>query len=290
MEQVKFHILDVFTEKKYAGNQLAVVESYGKFSSKEMQNLAREFHFSETTFIESGNEETAEYEVRIFTIDLEVPFAGHPTLGTAWIIRNEILGGKPDKVTLNLKAGDIPVFFSGDEGEMVQLPPVFSDCYKPSDVATILGIEEKDILTDTPIETVSTGVPFIMVPLGSLIAVKKCNVHTGLLYDFVKDKEAQLIFVFTKETQEEENHMHARMFGHYYGVPEDPATGSANGCFAGYLLKHGVFGKDNLDIRVEQGYEISRPSILKIKASWKDEQIEVRVGGNVIKTCEGFLV
>jgi len=289
MKQLKFRILDVFAEQKYTGNQLAVVESFGALSDGAMLDIAREFNFSETTFIQSKKPGEKGWPVRIFTPAGEVPFAGHPTLGTAWVIRRELAKNDSEKIVLDLAAGAIPVTFRGDDAEMTQLPPVFGAHVDHAQAARVLGIDESDIRVDLPIEIVSTGFPFLITPLTGLDAVARCHVDTMLLRDFVKDLDAKMFFVFTDHAEHSENRIRARMFGHYYKIPEDPATGSAAGCLAGYLLKHAVLGEGDVSARIEQGFEMGRPSILTISARHEGGEMLIQVAGRVIKTAEGFL-
>jgi len=289
MARLKFHILDVFAEQKYAGNQLAVVESFGALDDDAMLDIAREFNFSETTFIQAKEPGKKGWPVRIFTPIGEVPFAGHPTLGTAWIIREELAKGEGEEIVLDLFAGAIPVTFRGDDAEMTQLPPVFGTRVDHAGAAKVLGLDESDIRVDLPVQVVSTGLPFLITPLADLDAVARCRVDTKLLHDFVGDLDAKLFFVFTDHAERPENHIRARMFGDYYDIPEDPATGSAAGCLAGYLKEHAVLGEGEVSARIEQGFEMGRPSILAISAGGEGGKMLIRVAGRVFKTAEGFL-
>ena len=289
MTRFKFHILDVFAERKYAGNQLAVVENFGALADDAMLDIAREFNFSETTFIQGKRPGKKGWPVRIFTPGGEVPFAGHPTLGTAWIIREELAQGSADDIVLDLAAGSIPVMFTEDTAEMTQLPPIFGARADHAKAARVLGLDESDIRVDLPVEVVSTGLPFLITPLTGLDAVARCRVDTSLLHEFVEDLDAKMFYVFTDHAEFPENRIRARMFGDYYDITEDPATGSAAGCLAGYLLRHAVLGEGEVSARIEQGFEMGRPSILTISAREEGGKILVRVAGRVIKTAEGFL-
>jgi len=291
MNRLPFYILDVFTENKYAGNQLAVFRNAGGISSAEMQSIAREINFSETTFILSDEPNNGGFEVRIFTPKEEVPFAGHPTLGTAHIIHRKILQEKPNQVILNLKVGQIPVDFTQDGYSwMKQIQPVFGQQHKPENLAKILGIDVSEIDERIPIQEVSTGLPFFIVPLKNMAALKKAKIDKQKYFDYIKVTLAKGILIFCPETHETQNHISVRVFVDYYGVPEDPATGSGNGCLAGYLVKYRYFRKDNINIRSEQGYEIGRPSLLLLKAEQRDEIINISVGGKSIIVAEGVFV
>ena len=288
MGKLTFYIVDVFSEKKYTGNQLAVFRRAEVLSSDEMQHIAREINFSETTFILSEEQRNGGFEVRIFTPKEEVPFAGHPTLGTAHIIRNEILQGKAEKVFLNLKVGQIPVTFSQDGYcWMKQIEPTFGQQHKPETIATILGLDVAEIDARYPIEEVSTGLPFFIVPLKSISALKYSKIDKEKYFDLIKDTWAKGILVFCPETHEPQNDISVRVFADYYGIPEDPATGSGNGCLAGYLVKHRYFVQKIINIRSEQGYEIGRPSLLLLKAVRGDANINISVGGKTIIVAQG---
>jgi trans-2,3-dihydro-3-hydroxyanthranilate isomerase len=288
MGKLTFYIVDVFAEKKYTGNQLAVFRRAEVLSSDEMQHIAREINFSETTFILSEEQRNGGFEVRIFTPKEEVPFAGHPTLGTAHIIRNEILQGKAEKVFLNLKVGQIPVTFSQDGYcWMKQIEPTFGQQHKPETIAAILGLDVAEIDARYPIEEVSTGLPFFIVPLKSISALKYSKIDKEKYFDLIKDTWAKGILVFCPETHEPQNDISVRVFADYYGIPEDPATGSGNGCLAGYLVKHRYFVQKIINIRSEQGYEIGRPSLLLLKAERGDANINISVGGKTIIVAQG---
>lgn len=295
MTELTFYIVDVFAERKYEGNQLAVVRNAGGLSDEKMQQITREMNYSETTFITSEQERNGGYDVRIFTPGGEVPFAGHPTLGTAYLIRQEIVKQPVETIHLNLKVGQIPVTFKKTEqGEdilwMKQIEPTFGETLDVDSISQVLGIDQQQIDDRFPIQEVSTGIFTLIVPLRSLNAIKNIKINKDQYFKLVENTTAKLILAFCPETYHQPNDLNVRVFGDYYGVPEDPATGSANGCLAGYLVKHRYFGSNPIDLRVEQGYEINRPSLLSIKASDQDGKIDVNVGGKVVMIAEGKLV
>jgi len=289
-----FYIVDVFAEEKYSGNQLAVFRFVQELSEKEMQQIAREMNFSETTFVLSDEETNGGYDVRIFTPKTEVPFAGHPTLGTAYIIQKEIVKKSVKEIVLNLKAGRIPVIFGNakecsDVLWMRQLEPVFGDTDDAEVLSKILSLDIKEIDDRFPIQHVSTGLPTVIVPLKSLKSVKRANVVNSKYLDFTEYIDAKTILIFCPEVYNKENDLNVRFFAGRYGIPEDPATGSANGCLAGYLIKHRYFEKEKIDIKVEQGYEVSRPSLILLKAEKKGKKIIIHVGGRVKTIAKGEL-
>ncbi len=287
----RFYIVDVFAKRKYSGNQLAVVLPQGKISGGEMQKIAAEFNFSETTFILSSEAGADGFSVRIFTPREEVPFAGHPTLGTAFIIRNELLKGSADTITLDLPVGPIPVSCGGGSNIlwMKQINPLFGGTYAAEGAAEMIGVSAADIDGRFPVQEVSTGLPFIIIPLKSLAAVKKARTVTEKYNEFFAGRRPLPVFLFSAETYSGENQLNARMFADLFGIAEDPATGSACGCLAGYLVRHRYFGPGKIDIRVEQGYEIGRESILYLRAEESGARIDVNVGGEVFMVAGGML-
>ena len=294
MTGLTFYLVDVFAEEKYAGNQLSVVRNASALSSDQMQRIANEMHFSETTFILSDKEQNGGYDVRIFTPAREMPFAGHPTLGTAYVIRQNIVERIINKVVLNLKVGQIPVTFEKDkEGQeivwMKQIPPIFGKIFDAEQVSEVLGLDVNEINGKFPIQEVSTGVPFVIVPLKTLDAVKRVRIDKNKHSQLTKETQAEIL-VFCPETYNKENNLNVRVFVDLFGIPEDPATGSANGCLAGYLSHYRYFGSDVVDVRVEQGCEMGRPSLLHLKAGKGRNGIQVHVGGKVVMVANGELV
>ncbi|MCW3981197.1 MAG: PhzF family phenazine biosynthesis protein [Candidatus Bathyarchaeota archaeon] len=293
MRRLIFCIVDVFAEKKYGGNQLAVFRNAGKSTDSEMQSIAKEMNYSETTFIRSDEpSQNGGYDVRIFTPKIELPFAGHPTLGTAYVINHEIAKNPTTTLVLNLKAGQIPVTFGDRKGFgeilwMKQLPPTFGQTFEASTVSEVLNLDEKQIDDRFPIQDVSTGVPVIIVPLKTLDAVKQARINREEYFEFIKGVEAKTFLIFCAETYKKENDLNVRFFADYFGIAEDPATGSANGCLTAYLVKHRYFGEGNIDVRVEQGYEVGRPSLLFLRGEECDSRVSVQVGGKVIMVAKG---
>lgn len=292
---MKFYIVDVFAEEKYTGNQLAVFTDAGFLSDKQMQRIAKEMNYSETTFVVSPDVREGGYDVRIFTPEQELPFAGHPTLGTAYVLQQEIIKQPAQTIILNLKVGQITVSLHYSNGFvdwlwMQQLPPTFHQLFTAETMSQILNLEPTEIDSRFPIQEVSTGVPFIIVPLKTKSALKRIKVNKDKCFELISTTQAKSILVFCPETYNPVNDLSVRVFADYFGVPEDPATGSANGCLAGYLVQYSYFGEEPINLQVEQGYEIGRPSLLLLKAQQKDGEIEVSVGGKVITVAKGEFV
>jgi trans-2,3-dihydro-3-hydroxyanthranilate isomerase len=287
-----FYIVDVFAEAKYAGNQLAVFRDCARLSDGEMQRLAREMNFSETTFILSDEPREGGYDVRIFTPMEEVPFAGHPTLGTAFIIQQEIIRNPVAQVQLDLKVGRIPVTLQYDGArvgmlEMEQKPPEFGRIHDATRVAATVSLRPEDMDSRFPVQEVSTGLPFIIAPIRTLAAVQRALVDRARYLELIRMTEAKGLLIFALEAVEPGDQIHARMFAPQLGVEEDPATGSACGCLAGYLVKYRCLGSETISCRVEQGYEIGRPSRLYLRAAETSSGIAVHVGGKAILVARG---
>jgi len=288
---VRFYLVDVFAEEPYAGNQLAVFRDAGGLGSAGMQKIAKEMHFSETTFVTSEKPRLGGYDVRVFTPDTEVPFAGHPTLGTAYIVQSEIIGRQVPMIKLNLKVGQIPVTFTYKRGRadvlwMRQKEPEFGDEFDRGTVARAFGLHPSDLDERLPVAEVSTGLPFIIVPLRSMNAVKRARIDKASFLALARDgrltrKMAGGALIYSPETYHEENDLNARVLCPGVGVPEDPATGSGNGCLAAYLVRNRYAGDDHINLRVEQGYEIGRRSLLLLRAKERSRRIEVDIGGSV---------
>ena len=288
---LEFAIVDVFAEARYAGNQLAVFWGNDKLDDTIMQKIAQEMNYSETAFI-LGNDVNNEYDVRIFTPKHEVPFAGHPSLGTAHIIREVIAEPNSDEIVLNLKVGKIPITCNrSEDGRIVywmkQIEPTFGKRVVVSKMAPVLGIGVEEVDDRFPIEEVSTGLPHIIVPLKTLDSLRKIKINKDKYFELINNTWAKNILVFCPEPHYSQNHISVRMFADYLGIPEDPATGSGNGCLAGYFLRHQYWGEKSIHIRSEQGFEIGRPSLLYLEAEEKEGIIGVSVGGNVLTIAKG---
>jgi trans-2,3-dihydro-3-hydroxyanthranilate isomerase len=295
MEPLTFYIVDVFAETKYAGNQLAVVRNAARLSAEEMQRLAKEMNYSETTVILGETPRNGGYDVRIFTPGAELPFAGHPTLGTAYLIQRELLQTPVELITLNLQAGPIPVTFTyrGEQTDILwmrQNPPTFTRTFNAEPAAAALRLSPEALDTRFPIQEVSTGAPFIIVPLASLKAVQQARVDAEPYAQLVQDATAKNVLIFCAEPLDHHHDLHARVFAPHYGLAEDPATGSANGCLAAYLTAHQYWGEPQIDVQVEQGYQMGRPSLLYLRTTQDAGNITVSVGGKVEMVARGELV
>lgn len=284
---MKFFLTDVFGSERYSGNQLATFIVSDEISSAEMQKIAREINFSETTFISSTEPINNGYPVRIFTPKSEIDFAGHPSLGTAYIIKQFLKGATDKLVNLDLAVGRIPVLCEEEVCWMKQRQPVFSNEVSRSMMAKMLGLNASELDHDLPVLETSTGLPFTIVPLKSLASIRKAKVDLQRYHHFIKQSQARGILIFSPEAYTSGQDLSVRVFVHYLGIPEDPATGSAAGCLAAYLLKTDYMKKDRLELSLGQGYEIDRPSVLKINAIKTLEEYEINIGGRVHHIASG---
>ena len=276
----KFFITEVFSENPYGGNQLATFPDSEATSADEMQKIARAINFSETTFV-TGGSMVEGYDVRIFTPTAEIPFAGHPALGTAYLLRNLVDPHATSMITVNLGVGPICVIF--DAGELVwiqQNEPKFQKVIEPEVVAEELGLDYSQLDTRPPCQVVSTGLEFLIVPLRNYEALKQAVAP-------IYNKLPAACFLFCPGGYDAGQEVRARMFAIELGVIEDPATGSANGCLAAYLAAYQVFGETLVEVKVGQGYEIDRPSQLYIYAKKEPDSFNVKVGGKVRLVAEG---
>ena len=291
MTNRRFHFvqLDVFTSRALQGNQLAVFSDASGLSDNEMQNLAREMNLAETTFVfprDEATERAQGHKVRIFTVSEELPFAGHPTLGTSWYLQQESGAGE---VVLDLKFGKIPVRFEQRDGllfgEMRQAEPQFGRTHDHATIAGVIGVAVSELDPDLPIQTVSTGIPFTIVPFRSLKTLQSFGVGWHQIAPYLSAIGSPAFFYFVcRETVNAGATLHARMI-FYNG--EDPATGSAAGCCTAWAVKYGVLAPETQGL-IEQGIEIRRPSFLYIRASRSGEDVtDVRVGGNVVHVIDG---
>jgi trans-2,3-dihydro-3-hydroxyanthranilate isomerase len=285
--QFPFVQLDVFTLAPLEGNQLAVLTDARGLSDAEMQKLAKEMNLSETTFIlprDGKTERDKGVQVRIFTVQQELPFAGHPTLGTAWYLKQQ----RPDEpeIVLDLKVGRVPVRFEMRDGqlfgEMRQSDPVFGEYHRHSDVARVLGVRETDLDENLPIQTVSTGLTFTVVAFREVATLRNLTVSWPQIAAYLERPDGPAFFYFVARSGP--NQLRARMF-FYNG--EDPATGSAAGCCAAWAVKHGALASDEQGL-IEQGREVLRPSYIYVRAAKEaDRVVNVRVGGHVVHVING---
>jgi trans-2,3-dihydro-3-hydroxyanthranilate isomerase len=282
---------DVFSSNPLEGNSLAVFFDGRGLTDAEMQSIAKEMNLSETTFIfprDASTEKECGVRVRIFTVQEELPFAGHPTLGTAFALRGK---NESNEVTLELNVGKVPVRFEDGSGksvfgEMSQIDPAFGIVHDCNTVASATGLRPEDFDDSLPIQTMSTGLSFTVAPLKSLAVIQNLNVDVNRATEYLAKVNGKFFYFVSRETVDPEARLHARML-FYNG--EDPATGSAAGCTAAWMVAYGV-AKSDERVMIEQGVEMRRPSRIFVRASRVDNRIvNVRVGGHAVEIMRGEL-
>jgi len=297
----EFVQLDVFTQTALAGNPLAIFPDARGLNDAEMQALAREMNLSETTFIFPRDDATEAREgkkVRIFTVETELPFAGHPTLGTAlYLYASQSNQKKPAEITLDLRAGKIPVRFTANSekagtsrvdgqvfGEMRQRDPEFGTIFSREEAARVIGIAVDEISPEWPIQAVSTGLTFTIVPFRNQQILSDLKFSYAQAAEFLKNSGANFFYFLCPERREGRLEARARMF--FYGG-EDPATGSAAGCAASWLVQHEI-AKSDEQVLIRQGMECRRPSEMYVRATREGERVtNVRVGGHAVEILRG---
>lgn len=283
---MKFYIVDCFSEKKYHGNQLAVFFPDYSIKTEEMQKIAKEIGFSETTFVLSSKKINNGYNIRIFTPDVEVPFAGHPSLGTAYVIWKIIENENSKKVILNLRIGQVPVKICHNIVIINNNQPIFGKIFNVSSIINALSLDKDDIKNELNIQLVSTGLESIIVPLRTIKSIEKCKVNYYEFQKFIDNYYKCNILVFIQE----KNYIRVRVFMDDTGFLEDPATGSANSNLAAYLLYYNYFNSNKINYNVIQGLEMGRPSKLEIFAKVENNIYTINIGGsaNIIASGEWY--
>jgi trans-2,3-dihydro-3-hydroxyanthranilate isomerase len=299
MSSFKFVTADIFTTKKFGGNQLAVFPDARGLSDDSMARIAREFNFSETTFVLPPNDAKHTRRVRIFTPGGEIPFAGHPTVGTAFVLATigEIpLAGAETRIVFEEGVGPVPVTIRSKNGsaDFAQLTTAKLPEFGPkppaaSDLARILGLETGDVLTGAfAPEAVSCGLAFLFIPVRDRGVLARARVRLDDFEKVLRGSWTEKVFVFCDDPELPGSHFRARMFAPTISVPEDPATGSACAAFGGYLAKRDSRAEGMLRWVVEQGFEMGRPSILEVEVDKRSGAITaVRVGGNSVLVSKG---
>lgn len=285
-------IVDVFAERRNGGNPLAVVVGTDPIPDATMQRIATETDYSETTFVTAVPEANGGYAVRIFTPAREIDFAGHPLLGTAWVIRQQLAANAAGPIRLNLAMGQVAVAFEpahdGDAVVWFEAPPMkLGPVCAPEPMARALGISPDDIDTRWPLQQVSAGTAAMIVPLRSLAALRRSRLDLAAYAPLAARGFPPLVYLFCSETLGRFSDFSARFFFEANGVREDPATGNGAAFLGAWLLEHRKY--THLSLRIEQGHEMNRPSLVMLRAQAAAGVRAVQVGGRVILASQGEL-
>jgi trans-2,3-dihydro-3-hydroxyanthranilate isomerase len=300
MSAYQYYLVDVFTDRAFGGNPLAVLTDARGISSETMQALAREFNLSETTFVLPPQDPQNTRQVRIFTPAAELPMAGHPTVGTAFVLARKglvSLDKSETRIIFEEGVGDIPVTITKQTNQQLSIQmrqplPTFGEHFdNRAIIAEMLSLSEEDLDANLPVAVVSCGVPFLFVPVKSLAAMRAIRFRLDMWERALKDFVAPQVFTFAREVETPGATVHSRMFAPSLGVPEDPATGAASGPLGCYLVRHKlVASASTAEILSEQGLEMGRPSFIHIKIdSSGDEITGVYIGGQCHFMGEGVL-
>jgi len=285
-----FYQVDVFSNKLFGGNPLAVFLKGEDFKEEQLLQAAREMNLSETTFVFPPSHPDADFDVRIFTPEKEIPFAGHPTLGTAFVLKyTGLIPSTKNHSLLNFKTGLVPVNIQDDGTISMQTPPgeILQTFSNTKEIAKSLGLKENNIEPGLPIQTVTTGFPAMLVPINSLGAMKEILLDLALLKPLLEEGKADMIYPFTRQTFDQKNSIHARGFAPFIGIPEDPGTGSVASALGYYLYEK---NSKETSIIIEQGYEMKRPSNIFVEIDGIEGRTnEIRIGGRVKLGFKGTL-
>lgn len=291
---LRIFVVDVFAERRYSGNQLAVVLGGETLPVEQMQLLAAETNYSETTFVTPVRQQNGGYAVRIFTPAREIAFAGHPILGTAWIVRQFVASGLPEALALNLAVGQVRVTFEADADgrEMayfVAPETKLGHTCSPEVLASALRLDANCIDLTRPVQQVSAGVSALIVPVRDLDALRRCNVSVEAFGELARLGWPSLVYFYCQETRDPRNDICARFFFEANGAREDAATGNGAAFLGSYLLEHRIFPRSGFSLRIEQGENVGRPSLILVRARDVGGRSEIAVGGSVILTVRGEL-
>lgn len=300
MQKLHYRLVDVFTDRAFGGNPLAVFLDGQGISSEVMQAIANELHLSETTFVLPPEDPQNTYHVRIFTPATELPMAGHPTVGTAFTLARERmleLTGAETTIRFEEGVGVIPVTLKQQDNrklfiQMRQPLPTFGPRYTDwHSIAEMLSLDEDALEADLPLEVVSCGVPFLFVPVKNLAAMRAIRFRNDVWERALGNFATSHIFVFTRETETSEGTVHSRMFAPTMGIAEDPATGAASGPLGSYLVHYGLVpAAPRVALVSEQGFEMGRPSMIHIEIEQAQGQITgVYVGGQCYYMGQGSI-
>ncbi len=300
--EIAYYLVDVFTSQKYGGNQLAVFVDYeNRVSDTEMLQIAKELNFPEITFIKK-NRDNKVFDIRIFTPEYEVPFAGHPSLGTAFVIAKYLVPTVGSRMTLHVKHGEIPIELTSTDNTitnslfvMQQAAPEFINTFTHEEVAEGLGIPIDYFDMQQPVEEITTGLPYIVIPIVNLEKMNALQLNAQKVIAFLKQHKKYKInsstglttslFFATDQTFEQGTSYNTRMFCVENEVlVEDAATGSANGCFLAYLLKYEAL---QISAVVEQGFQLNRKSHIYLEGTRTEDEYEIKIGGKVVEVSSG---
>ena len=290
----RIYLVDVFAQSHYTGNPLAVIVSGRMPTSATMQKIAAEMNFSETTFVAATADANGGYATRVFTPVREIAFTGHPILGSAWVLREYVIRQAQDRVCLNLELGQVEVSFDNDDAAALCwfiAPPITLEAtIEPELIAAALALQPQDIDRRKPIQVVSAVTTAIMVPLRDLDVLGRARLDLVRFAPLAQAGHPPLVYLYCSQTRQTDNDLSARFFFEAGAVREDPATGNGAAFLGAYLLEHNETDRSGLRLRIEQGFELGRPSLIHLCARNDDTGREIRIGGRVVANVAGELL
>ena len=290
----RIYLVDVFTREQYSGNPLAVIVSETPLATAIMQKIAAEINFSETTFVATNADADGGYATRIFTPVREIAFTGHPILGSAWVLREYVIREPRQRICLNLGLGQVPVSFDGEAAAarcwFIAPPIKLGATIEPDAIATTLGLRTQDIDTRSPVQVVGSSTSAIIVPLRNLDALQRGRLDLERFATLAAAGFPPLLYLYCAQTRAARNDFSARFFFEAREVREDPATGNGAAFLGAYLLEHATVSAQGLSLRIEQGHELGRPSLIHLRARVLGADREIEIGGSVVANATGKLL
>lgn len=289
-----FYILDVFTDSQFSGNPLAVVVNANLLEKSIKQSIAAEMNFSETCFLNAIEDSNGGFELEIFTPSQEIAFAGHPILGAAKVLVDQYYSGHGKSIVINLKNEQVSISFDGDESRMGNIwfssPKItVGSIISKDDISSILNVDKEIFRDDLPIQEISAFTSALILPFSSGKQLKQFCIEDKVFEELDANNLPNLLYCFTDDTLESCNDYQVRFFFNSHGVREDPATGNGAAFFGAYLDEHNQIDNNNI-IKIEQGHNLGRPSLISIKVSNSDVNSNVSVGGHVIMNVKGEII
>jgi len=287
-KKLDYYFVDVFTNKKFGGNPLAVVVTDGQVSSDTMLSIAKEINFSETTFLLSKPNSEGVYLARIFTPSREIAFAGHPIIGTAWVIKN-VLREKSHNLAIEVGVGRISVRMVGQSPIFWFISPKIEigNIISKELISKILNIHPTEISSEFPVQTIAAGVSAVIVPLSRLETLRKIKIDQSEYYQAIQTSLPTLIYCFTREASSNDFNIESRFFFEADGIREDAATGNGAAFLGAYVLNHQVFSGNEIDLKISQGFAMKRESTIYVSAKRIGEIYKIEVGGEVVQIAQG---
>ncbi len=287
----RFFITNVFSSEKYSGSGLVTVILSSEPEDDVLKKIAMEFPLADTAFVIMPRTKSRIFRLRIFSSGREISFAGHPLIGSAQVIWEQILKKSGDLVSMELNDSSVTVGIEPDKDLFWIVPdqPASGITHDRDSIGKILGLTPEDIIQDLPVLEIASGKSFIIIPAVGLMSLRNARLNMELYDHYFKNRERLPLYIYSTRTYRMENSINARVFARHSGIPEDPASGSGAACLGAYLRLYSS-PHGNIDVTIEQGHEIHRSSIIHLRVTAGDNEDEFTVGGRVTPIAEGRLL